>query len=508
MKTQMMKIGKLMLIASMLLLAEGISAQVLRTGYFLDGSLQRYRINPALGAERGFVALPVVGGMNISTFGDVGYGNFVFGQDNGRDLLFTDYRVSADEFLSGLKKENKVRFDMDMSILSFGFKSWGGFNTFDVSLRSNLGLNIPKEMFRAVKTATGGAQFNSIDELVNNIGSYNITDMNIYTRNYVDVSLGHSRNINKNLSIGVRAKLLLGLAYANLDFSQIRMDVNRDNIKYEQKANGDLVYAADSWNVESHGRVEAALGGHFRVKGVEDFAPGKYRENVINGYEAVDYKIQGYGAGVDLGAVYSFSNALKGLTLSASVTDLGFIRWNNTSIAESDIDYDFRGFTVSADAVQDGVSNGDYGVIERSVNSQFEDLQGELESFLEAKDKGEKSVSTNLGAKLSLGVEYALPFYNKLSVGALYTHCFDDVFKYDKTTVMVNFAPFKIFDLAVSSTFSDYGSNFGALASLHLKYLDIFVGTDCFFSNVNDDYIPLDNMNASVAFGVNIALGR
>ena len=239
MKTQMMKIGKLMLIASMLLLAEGISAQVLRTGYFLDGSLQRYRINPALGAERGFVALPVVGGMNISTFGDVGYGNFVFGQDNGRDLLFTDYRVSADEFLSGLKNENKVRFDMDMSILSFGFKSWGGFNTFDVSLRSNLGLNIPKEMFRAVKTATGGAQFNSIDELVNNIGSYNITDMNIYTRNYVDVSLGHSRNINKNLSIGVRAKLLLGLAYANLDFSQIRMDVNRDNIKYEQKANGD-----------------------------------------------------------------------------------------------------------------------------------------------------------------------------------------------------------------------------------------------------------------------------
>ena len=82
------------------------------------------------------------------------------------------------------------------------------------------------------------------------------------------------------------------------------------------------------------------------------------------------------------------------------------------------------------------------------------------------------------------------------------------MFKYDKTTVMVNFAPFKIFDLAVSSTFSDYGSNFGALASLHLKYLDIFVGTDCFFSNVNDDYIPLDNMNASVAFGVNIALGR
>lgn len=504
----MLKFGKLMLVASMLLFAGVVSAQSLRTSYFLDGSLQRYRLNPAWGAERGFVAIPFAGGFNINTYGDVGYGDFVFEQANGgKDLLFTDFRVSADEFLNGLNNDNKVRLDLDMSIISFGFKGWGGFNTFDVSLRSNVGLNIPREMFRAVKTATGDLEFNSIEDL-KSIGSYHIKDLNVYTRNFVDISLGHSRKINDNLAIGARVKFLLGLAYANLDFSQIDMNVIDENIRQTQDANGNYVYAADCWNVSSHGRVEAALGGHFNVKGVEDFAPGKYREGVINGYEAVDYKIQGYGAGIDLGATYSFSNFLKGLTLSASVTDLGFIRWNNTATAASDIEYEFHGFTVSQEQIKDGIQNGDYDVVEKSVNSQFEDLQEELESFLEAKDEGEKSVSTNLGAKLNLGVEYTLPFFKKLSVGALYTHCFDDVFKYNKTSIMVNFAPFKIFDVAVSSTFSDFGSGFGALASLHLKYLDLFVGTDCFFSNVNDDYIPVDNMNASVALGVNIALGR
>ena len=41
-------------------------AQSLRTGYFMDGNMFRYRINPAQASERGHFSLPILGGLNVA----------------------------------------------------------------------------------------------------------------------------------------------------------------------------------------------------------------------------------------------------------------------------------------------------------------------------------------------------------------------------------------------------------------------------------------------------------
>ena len=58
-------------VALLLLLCAGVNAQVLRTGYFTEGNVMRYRLNPALMSTRGHVSIPVLGHINIDAMGHV-----------------------------------------------------------------------------------------------------------------------------------------------------------------------------------------------------------------------------------------------------------------------------------------------------------------------------------------------------------------------------------------------------------------------------------------------------
>ena len=78
--------------------AFGASAQALRTGYFMDGNVYRYRLNPALQSTRNHVAIPVMGGIQVNTMGNVGVGSFLYDSPTNSDELvtFMHSSVSAD----------------------------------------------------------------------------------------------------------------------------------------------------------------------------------------------------------------------------------------------------------------------------------------------------------------------------------------------------------------------------------------------------------------------------
>ena len=215
----------------------------------------------------------------------------------------------------------------------------------------------------------------------------------------------------------------------------------------------------------------------------------------------MDIAVPGIGFGVDFGAIYEFKdNLLDGLTLSASVNDLGFIRWKDAKSADiAGGEYSFGGFN------RMGIIMGT-----ESIDEQIDNLTEDLDDFIAMHETENENTTTGIGAKLNIGAEYAMPFYKKLSVGALYTHCFDDIYSYDQTSLVLTVSPLKVFDLALSSTFSDYGTRFGAMANLHFTGFSLFVGTDCFMSDLSDsDYpLPNENMNANVTFGVNISFPK
>ncbi len=445
-----------------------VSAQALRTGYFLEGNLYRYRLNPALNSVRGHVALPVLGGIQLNTMGNVGMGNFLYDSPlNDNELVtFMHSSVDAQEFLGNLEKENIIRLDADFTLLSVAFHAMGGFNTIDLSLRSNTGLNIPYGMFAFMKDM--GCE------------NYSFNDLRMRTRNFADLSIGHSHKIGKSLTIGARVKILFGLAYADVNFENMNINMNRN-----------------MWTISASGKADVALGGKYTISD-EPTISGK---NVIDGYDDVAVGLQGFGIGTDLGVTYDFSEVLlKGLSISASVTDLGYISWSKTARAaiSPDSPYEFDGFS------EMGIHNGD----NNTLDDQWEQTSDELEDFFALEDQGEGSVSSGIGAKLNLGLEYKMPFYNKLSAGVLYTHCFDEVFSYNQTSLMLSISPLKVLDFAVSGTFSDFGTGFGAMANIHCKGFGFFIGTDCFLGKVGKQFIPVENMNANISFGLNIALGR
>ena len=101
-----------------------------------------------------------------------------------------------------------------------------------------------------------------------------------------------------------------------------------------------------------------------------------------------------------------------------------------------------------------------------------------------------------------------MPFYDRLSAAILYSNRFDEIYPYHQFSLMVNLSPVNWFNLAVSGTTSTMGMGFGAMANIHCTGFNIFVASDCFIGKVNKQFIPLDNLNANVAFGINIPFGR
>lgn len=443
-------------------MAVALNAQTLRTGYFLKGNLYRYRINPALMNDQNYLSFPVLGNMDINTAGNVGLANFVYDSPNGTDLVtFMHPSVNADDFLGDLESDNQIMADLDLTIMSAGFFAFGGYNTIDLSARSRTGLNIPYDMFKFMK--------------VMGSNDYSFGDLNARTRNYIDLSLGHSRKITEDLTVGARVKLLFGIAYA--DMTMDRMDISMNG---------------DRWSINAKGAASVGLGGNFTLA----------EDGTVDGYDNVSVGMNGFGFGFDLGATYDLSNLVtKGLIVSASLNDIGSISWKNVAKAgiSPDEPYVFDGFEEIA--MDDDVPG-------RNLEDQFDDMKEDVEDFFKFEDMGEGSKSESLGATLNLGVEYKMPFYDKLSAGILYTNRFDDLYSYSQLSLMVNVSPLKSLDFALSGTTSTFGAGFGALANVRLKGFNFFVGTDCFISKVGKQFIPLENMNANVSFGINIPFGQ
>ncbi|HSL86060.1 MAG TPA: DUF5723 family protein, partial [Bacteroidales bacterium] len=132
-------------------------------------------------------------------------------------------------------------------------------------------------------------------------------------RAYNELGFGLSRDITNRLRIGVKGKLLFGIATGSVDNKSLGITVNED---YSHTLDADLT-------LNISGPVTVYTSQDNRIDSIKlDDERFDSSGNVI-GFLT---NRKNTGLGIDLGAEYRVTSRL---TLSASVTDLGYIRWKS-----------------------------------------------------------------------------------------------------------------------------------------------------------------------------------
>ena len=434
-----------------------------RTGYFLDGYTYKHKLNPALASDRGYFAIPVVGYTTAGVETGMSLSTFLYPDGKGNLNTFLSPDVLASEFMKGIQTNNPINANIDLSVLSLGFHAGKSFNTLDLSLKADVRSNIPGSFFSWVKQ--GG---NSLD----------MTDFGLNADSRIEFAYGYSRSIGEKLRIGFKLKFIAALAKASYTLDQMTLTMNED-----------------AWNVASQGH------GYFYAPGLSFQTDAN---GVIEGFNIPDYEdlieaannSRNFGGAVDLGFSYDI---LKWLTVSASVTDLGIVGWNGITKLES----------VSRTLEYSGFENiGDENM---AIEDEFAAMGEELLEMISPKVvSSNESLKDMLSMTAHAGLELRLPFYQRLSVGALGTYRLDGPYSWWEARGSVNWALFRWLSFSASYAQSSYGESYGGAVNFHPNGLNIFVGLDSYkpLLNLSKQYVPIDSFNTTLAVGVNFAFGK
>ena len=448
-------------------LASAATAQNLNSGYFTDGYLYRHTLNPAFGNDQSYVAMPALGNLNVGMNSNLRVDDILFNV-NGRTALNLNPQESTSEFLVGIHDKNTLTENLRLQILGTGFKAFGGYNTFEINARQDLGLNIPGSLFRLAKEGIENK-------------TYDISNFNAHAGGYAEIALGHSRQINDQLRVGAKLKVLLGIANIDANFKKAQ-----------------LTLGENEWIGITDAEIQASIKSmKYEIEETERGPEGEETTHkYVSGLDIDSWGINGFGLAFDLGAEYKLD---KNWAFSASLLDLGYIGWNNNYVAstngERQINTDKYIFNVDEDA-----SN--------SFENEADRLMEGLSALYELQDNGDMgSRSKALAATMNLGVQYTPDFYDKLSFGLLNSTRMAGKYSWTEFRLSANVAPTNIFSASANMALGTYGTSFGWLLNFHPSGFNLFIGMDHTLGKLAKQGVPLSG-RANVNIGINFPFGR
>lgn len=432
------------------------SAQNYQTSYFLDNYLYSYRINPAQGNDKSFFGF-VINNLSLTENGNVGIGNFLYPTENGKLVTGLNRSISPARFLDNLPDATGLGLHLNESLFACGTQIGKAYTTLEINLKANVLASVPKDLMTFLKSGTNG-------------NTYNFDKLHIGADSYAEIALGYSRDINNMVRVGGRLKALVGLASVHANFSKAEMTLTRSSLHVTTTA--ELSSAAD---LLRFGTDE---------DGYLDFSP-----------EIGTIGVAGFGAAVDLGVSVK---PVKGLNVTASVTDLGGISWKKGVYATS-----------SVDAVYEGV---DEIHINENIGDDFEDVLDDFEDITKftIQENSGKSFKS-LPCTVNLGARYQMPFYDRLSVGILGTFHFDRYNPYNNVRFGATITPVKFVSLTGNAGVGTFGPVAGAALCLNLPVIHITIGADTFlgkYGTIQDIPVPINPHTLQLNLGVNIAFRK
>lgn len=435
MNKRLLKYGCL---AASLLWAGNASSQLSNTLYFNDYNPRQHKVNPAVQPELKFyVGMPGLSTIAASagnsrfTFDDIFQNVDVNGER--KTVLFLDENSDGlENFLDKLKYKERVYAAYQVDLIDFGFKMrHNNFLTVSLSNRFESMAIVPHQIPSLF--LRGMEDGEAYDLRANKLSA----NASLYT----ELAVGYSQKLNNKLNVGGAFKLLFGHDNLHSCFKDL-----------------EIVGSDDSWYIKGDASVYSSFPGLHLTNDEE----GRIHDVTMDeDVEVKEYlRIKGSGMSVDFGATYQLLDQLK---LSASVQDLGFIRWKkNLSQIKKVEDFVFDGITYKI--------NGD-------SLKYFEKYGEQIEHVVTAVEDP-KPYTTSLCAKLNVGAEYSL-FNNKLGLGFLSKTFFYQRTAWEQLILSANYRPSRWVSLtATYGIFDGEWNNIGLGANFNLGPVNLNFAVD------------------------------
>lgn len=432
----------------------------LRTAYFMNGSTQRYEMNPALSPARGYLAVPVVGDLQTSLETNfLSADNLFYPNEAGNGVVtFMHQSVSAEEFLNKLADINYLGFGLNDQIFGMGNYFKGGFWSFGVRLRSESNIDIPKDFFALTKTLSQG--------------SYNISGMGIESNNFIEASLGYTFPVLDVFTLGFRAKVLLGLAHVSAKLDQL-----------------NVVVGEEGYRAEMAGSVEANIVGYNFQEMQNEVALDSFVGHLTNFNNFNTANIQSVGFAVDAGIEWTFKD--EQIRLSAAVNDLGFNAWNanNSFCATIDnVNFAFEGYDLA--------------------NNELRFESPESISLQPTNNTSDGKLP--LHSSIVVGLEYNF-LNDAIGIGALWNTKTYANRTWNSIGGALTLRPTRWLTASASYSLVNSLGVLGVALNLHTSFVNLFVGTDYIATKYGTASsgaipIPLNQNSVNLSFGLSIPL--
>lgn len=429
--------------AALILSCAAANAQTFNSGYFLDNFAYSYRLNPSLMSEKSFLALGV-GNINANIQSDLGLSSFLFPTDNGLVTgLHSD--ISAEQFLGGLPEVSNIGLGANINLLARGKRKENKFRNFEINLRSDVGMALPKGFFAFLKEGS-------------NDSAYDLSSLSANANVMAEIAYGRAKYIKKNFILGYRLKVLQAYG-ADANFDKLSLTVNSNELKGDGNGNMNVAAGPFVLPTDDEGNLD------------------------INNLRNLSVNMSGFkpnlGAAVDLGVTWEIGKNLK---LSAGITDLGFVNYKYNYAGRAEASVDFNGLEINTEG--DVTKN-----VKEQVNAKLDEIKN---SFNWKLSSANRSVNQMLPYTVDLGARFRIPFFRRLSVGALYTYKNLTNVKggYSDTRFGATLTPFNWFSVSANVGKSSMGDVCGAAASITLLGINVWAGVDGYKGNVGMMTLP------------------
>lgn len=254
-------------------------------------------LNPGIKVPyKGIVGVGI-SNINISIYNSsIKYTSIYGTNSKGEDV------IDGVKFINSLdENDNYFNFNMSMDLINAGFRVKKWFFNIDWRLRMNTDFKYSKDFLGFFVLGNG-----------NYLGASNPCDFNIGidATAFTELGVGVQYDVNEKLTVGIRPKLLSGIA---------NVTVVNDNTK--------IITDADTYAISADVDLDIKMASVLKsdVSRIKDITSvfDKMGSN-----KSIDIK-ENIGFGIDLGASYKITPKIG---VAAGIYDLGYIKWRDAKV--------------------------------------------------------------------------------------------------------------------------------------------------------------------------------